>query len=100
MKEESGELFIRASQGHTISEIDEEGLMRQITDPAEFPFIVHGTSTSAWNQIRETGLNKMNRNHVHFAIGMPGENEVISGARVNCTVFIEVNMAQAMSEGM
>ena len=74
--------------------------MREITDPTEFPFIVHGTNEKAWNDIMNTGLNKMNRNHVHFAIGMPQEGEVISGARVNCTVFVEVNMPLAMSDGM
>jgi 2'-phosphotransferase len=43
----------------------------------------------------QTGLNKMGRNHVHLAIGLPG-GEVISGMRASCQVVIDVNVAKAM----
>jgi len=33
----------------------------------------------------------MERNHIHFAVDYPGSN-VISGARTNCDVFIEINV--------
>jgi 2'-phosphotransferase len=46
-----------------------------------------------------TGLNKMARNHVHMAIGMPGKNGVISGMRASCEIVIEVNMVRAIKEG-
>jgi len=42
----------------------------------------------------------MGRNHVHFAIGMPGEKEVISGMRMTCDVFIELDMEKALKDGM
>mmetsp|Transcript_29964 Transcript_29964/g.40551 ORF Transcript_29964/g.40551 Transcript_29964/m.40551 type:complete len:117 (+) Transcript_29964:438-788(+) len=42
------------------------------------------------------GLNKMARNHVHMAIGLPKSNGVISGMRASCEVVIELNMARAM----
>lgn len=36
--------------------------------------IVHGTFSKFWNEISQTGLNSMSRNHVHLAIGYPGDN--------------------------
>lgn len=42
----------------------------------------------------------MGRNHVHFAVGMPGNEEVISGMRGTCQVFIEIDMARAMKDGI
>jgi 2'-phosphotransferase len=46
--------------------------------------IVHGTYFNAWDLIKDTGLKTMARNHVHFAIGMPGDKSVISGMRNTC----------------
>lgn len=37
----------------------------------------------------------MARNHVHLAIGLPGDG-VISGMRASCQVVIEINMTKAM----
>lgn len=37
----------------------------------------------------------MNRNHMHLAIGLPG-NGVISGMRTSCEIVIEINMTKAM----
>lgn len=42
----------------------------------------------------------MARNHIHFAIGMPGNNEVISGMRGSCDVVIEIDAAKAMKDGI
>lgn len=42
----------------------------------------------------------MQRNHIHFARGLPGDNQVISGARVNCEVFIFIDLSLAISDGM
>lgn len=41
------------------------------------------------------GLNKMARNHVHLAIGLPKDG-VISGMRSSCQVVIELNMVKAI----
>ena len=38
----------------------------------------------------------MARNHVHMAVGLPGDG-VISGMRGSCEVVIEVNMVKAMN---
>jgi 2'-phosphotransferase len=42
------------------------------------------------------GLNKMARNHVHLAAGLPGKDGVISGMRSSCQVVIELNMVKAI----
>jgi len=46
--------------------------------------------------IMSTGLNRMARNHIHMAIGMPGKNGLISGMRTSCDVVVEVNMIKAI----
>lgn len=43
----------------------------------------------------QTGLNRMTRNHMHLAIGLPG-NGVISGMRTSCQIVIEINIVKAM----
>mmetsp|Transcript_27431 Transcript_27431/g.20576 ORF Transcript_27431/g.20576 Transcript_27431/m.20576 type:complete len:114 (+) Transcript_27431:380-721(+) len=47
----------------------------------------------------KTGLNRMARNHIHFAIGRPGKKGVISGMRASCEVVVEVNMPKAINAG-
>jgi len=72
-------------QGHTLGHVEDELLLEKITDPTLYPVVVHGTYYEAWNLIKDTGLKTMARNHIHFAIGLPGEKEVISGMRNTCT---------------
>ena len=80
---------IRAVQGHSIKVIDEEAIYELIEDPSEFPTVVHGTDLKAWtNFIRFSGLNRMGRTHIHFAKGLPGDKDVISGMRSLCEVII------------
>jgi 2'-phosphotransferase len=42
----------------------------------------------------------MNRNHMHFATGLLGEDGVISGMRHSCTVLVYLDMAKAMDAGI
>ncbi len=42
----------------------------------------------------------MGRNHVHFAIGLPSESGVISGMRKSAEVYIYIDSARAMAEGI
>ena len=79
--------------------------------------VVHGTTTKAWELIRQSGgLKPMTRNHVHFATGLPAEiaeidNEkasevskgsapVISGMRNSSTILIYIDIHKAISEGL
>lgn len=59
--------MIRATQGHSI----EVSFDLIPTVPPKFLF--HRTTNSAWNEIKKSGLNKMNRHHVHLT-----ENKNIS----------------------
>lgn len=71
-----------------------------ITDPSEAPEVIHGTYLKSWDIIKDQGLNKMGRNHIHFAAGEPGENGVISGMRSSCEVIIKLNMEKALKDGL
>jgi 2'-phosphotransferase len=71
-----GDYLIRANQGHSlpISSIALE-LIPVTLEAGNIPkTVVHGTYYAAWRAIMETGgLSRMDRGHVHFAVGVPGE---------------------------
>jgi 2'-phosphotransferase len=93
-----GRLLIRANQGHTIPTVSDAELLERIADGADIPVCVHGTSLRAWSDILETGgLSRMSRNHIHFAPGLPGAAEVVSGFRAGCEVAIFVDARKAMA---
>ncbi|KAF9916484.1 hypothetical protein FBU30_001326, partial [Linnemannia zychae] len=79
--------------------VDELGY-EEITDPSLVPTAVHGTMSSKWHLISKHGLSKMDRNHIHFAHGMPGDEGVISGMRQHCNLYIHVDTAKALGAGI
>ena len=93
--------YIRAVQGHSMSEVSNEETLTQLnkTTIFDFPTVVHGTQEAAWKLIEKSGLNKMARNAIHFSIGYNDENHVKSGMRLNCQVFIEINPQYALFNG-
>ena len=93
--------YIRAVQGHSMSEVTNDETLVKLNKENifDFPTVVHGTQEKAWNSIEKTGLNKMNRNAIHFSIGYNDENHVKSGMRLNCEVFIEINPQYAFFNG-
>ena len=91
---------IRAAQGHTLKCIDDEELLTEVLDPSEIPVCVHGTYHQAMPMILASGLNRMKRNHIHMAVGVPGDDFVISGMRSSCQVTIFVDVARAMAAGV
>ncbi|KAI9477068.1 RNA 2'-phosphotransferase, Tpt1 [Zychaea mexicana] len=90
--------MIRANQGHTVKGVDQEELLERITDT--LPVVVHGTSLDSWQQIRQQGLSRMERHHIHCATGLPGESGVISGMRSTSQVYIYIDMSKAMEDGI
>lgn len=101
LKRERGVFKIRAVQGHSMSHL-EDSLLFSPLNVEEFKDkpIIHGTFRDAWKFIQETGLKKMARNHIHFAIGYPGDQEVISGMRNTCEIFIEIDLELAVRNGI
>ena len=94
LKQDSGVWLIRAVQGHSIQAVQTEDLLQKITNPFLYTQIIHGTYLEPLPKIMQTGLNRMGRNHMHLAIGLPG-NGVISGMRSSCQVVIDINMVKA-----
>ncbi len=62
--------------------------------------VAHGTYLAAWPSIASAGLNKMRRQHVHFAAGLPGDSGVISGMRSNAEVIIYLDLEAAVNDGI
>ncbi|GET54835.1 tRNA 2'-phosphotransferase Tpt1 [Rhizophagus irregularis DAOM 181602=DAOM 197198] len=91
--------WIRANQGHSMVGVKDLELI-QITNPSEFPQVIHGTNLESWRKIESHGLSRMNRNHIHFAVGRYGDANVTSGMRASCDVFIYVNVPKAMADNV
>ena len=95
---DAGQRLIRANQGHSIKTVEVE--MEEINNPDDVPKVVHGTNFKAWNEIQKSGLNKMKRNHIHFAAGELGSDGVISGMRKSTQVYIYIDVHKAMNDGI
>ncbi|KAG7737099.1 hypothetical protein KL923_004237 [Ogataea haglerorum] len=91
--------YICALQGHSLSCVRQSYDMVELT-PETFPdIIVHGTYTKNWKDIKQAGgLSRMNRNHIHFAKGLPRwlsndpDNNVISGIRKSCDLLVYLDV--------
>jgi 2'-phosphotransferase len=92
--------MIRCVQGHSNVEVDIEEASEPITTPNDYHLVVHGTYSDAWEKIKSSGLNKMKRAGVHFAIGYPKDENVKSGMRGNCDIFVEVNLPMCHANGI
>ena len=98
---EVGTLFIRANQGHTLQLVQDEELLRPLEDPRDVATCVHGTYLKFWDSIWTSGLSKMQRNHIHFAEtdGLC-DDMVVSGMRASCNLFVYIDFAMAVEEGI
>ncbi|XP_039027344.1 tRNA 2'-phosphotransferase 1-like [Hibiscus syriacus] len=97
---ENGELLIRANQGHTVTAIESESLLKEILSADEVQVCVHGTYKRNLESILESGLKRMKRLHVHFSSGLPTDGEVISGMRRDVNILIYLDVRKALEEGM
>jgi 2'-phosphotransferase len=95
--------LIRARQGHTDKNVKTEELLTPISSNFKdqynvfnFDSVVHGTQRNVLKLIMENGLCRMARNHIHMAVGLPGEDGVISGMRNGCDTVVEVNLAKTV----
>lgn len=108
MIDESGEQMIRAVQGHSIKDVEDECLLRRLcAGDSDLPQLcVHGTYRRHFEKIKASGLmaggghGQGFRNHVHFAPFEPGDRRVISGMRYDCEVAIWINLPRALEDGL
>ncbi|CAN6191580.1 unnamed protein product, partial [Urochloa humidicola] len=98
--EEDGELLIRANQGHTITTVTSESLLKPILSADEVSVCVHGTFRKKLDSILQSGLSRMTRLHVHFSNGLPSDGQVISGMRKNVNILIHLDVRKALNDGM
>ena len=86
MKIVDGIYLIRARQGHSIQIgelLNDEIMMTVIVK--QLPFCIHGTTKENYEKIiKSGGLNRMKRNHIHFAKEPSGT----AGIRENAEVLI------------
>lgn len=104
LKEEDGEVMIRAVQGHSIKVIDDDQLLTKL-DLTNLPeHCVHGTYRKHFESIKRGGLlagggqGQGFRNHVHFSAFAPGDKRVISGMRYDCEVAIWIDLKKAIED--
>lgn len=103
----NGHLQIKANQGHSLHTIKDLNL-RQINSATKYPIVVHGTYRRHWPNILATGLNRMNRVHIHFAINdfLTSTNidttstSPISGIRQNCEILIYCNLQLTLNHNI
>lgn len=91
----SGNLEIKANQGHSIEGINDLEL-EEITSGTDIENVIHGTYYRHWDSIKKNGLNRMNRVHIHFATGLAND-KIISGMRQNVEIVIYINIAKALA---
>jgi len=99
VREFDGELLIRANQGHTMKVVEDDLLLETVTDVSQISECVHGTYLVHWPFIKRQGLSKVARNHIHLANGLP-EDGKIRGMRSTAELFVYVNVARAMDDGI
>lgn len=87
-------LYIRANQGHTSGNLNDEIMLERIEKPIFGCY--HGTYKDKIGMIQKTGLSRMSRKHIHIA----ESDEAVSGKRSNCNVKIYINMEMALNDGI
>ncbi|CAG2055343.1 unnamed protein product [Timema podura] len=106
---QDGGIFANKSQSGTFYQVNYVVItLKKITnldltpiiDERDFPVIIHGTYWQHWDQIRTEGLSRMNRLHIHFSPGEPGDSQVISGMRQSCQIYIYIDVRKALADGL
>lgn len=106
MKTVDDEIFVRANQGHShnvATKIDQNKLLTALSkeDAIKLPMVVHGTTYDALQLIKTSGLKRMKRSHVHFAVNDKMTNDKNqSGIRSNCQVLIYLDIGLAIDDGL
>ena len=91
--------YIRANQGHSIKDVKTDSLLTQLHEPIP---LIHGTFQKNIQSIKENGLKKMSRNHIHF---IDSEKDILekkykSGLRNGADTLIYIDMENAINQGI
>ncbi|KCV69371.1 hypothetical protein H696_03804 [Fonticula alba] len=88
---------IRANQGHSFAVAELELKTITLENFTEIcPVVYHGTSKGTWDKILESGhLHRMAREHIHMTVP-----QGISGARASAGIFIYIDLAKALTDGV
>ncbi|ODO00691.1 tRNA 2'-phosphotransferase [Cryptococcus wingfieldii CBS 7118] len=94
-----GEYFIRASQGHSI-QLESTAHLEEVKDDedgrARVGELVHGTRWELWDVLKEQGLSKMTRQHIHFAPSLTGRIT----PRPTSTLYIYLDLTKLVQAGI
>ncbi|XP_071154374.1 tRNA 2'-phosphotransferase 1-like isoform X1 [Mytilus edulis] len=88
-----GQLQVKATQGHSIRLSDPE--LEPITHSSQARVVLHGTRRRNIDSIRQRGISRMNRDHIHFA---PAEHGAMSGMPAKCEMAIEIDIEKALRD--
>ncbi|EIW66407.1 hypothetical protein TREMEDRAFT_70249 [Tremella mesenterica DSM 1558] len=95
-----GEWFIRATQGHSIH-LETTALLTPVMDDEEGRRIVgemvHGTKWELWEVIKDQGLKRMSRQHIHLA---PALTDHRITPRPNSTLLIYLDLGEILAAGI
>jgi len=67
---------------------------------AEYMACIHGTYWKAWEDMKQKGISRLGRNHIHFSSGMLSKDGVVSGIRPNCEVLVYIDLKAVVREGI
>ncbi|KIR99268.1 tRNA 2'-phosphotransferase [Cryptococcus deuterogattii 2001/935-1] len=94
-----GEYFIRATQGHSI-QLESTAHLEQVKDDEEgrskVGLMVHGTRWELWDTLKEQGLQKMTRQHIHLAPSFSGSIT----PRPSATLYIYLDLSKLVAAGI
>ncbi len=102
LKFENNRWMVRANQGHSTGDnIESKEIFEEILEPLDH--CIHGTEKKFLDSIRQHGLLKMGRTHVHCISADPSALEtsnIISGFKKQSDTLVIVDMAASMKDGL
>jgi inhibitor of KinA sporulation pathway (predicted exonuclease)/RNA:NAD 2'-phosphotransferase (TPT1/KptA family) len=97
--------YIRANQGHSgalKSILNDDDMLHRITlsEVKSINHCVHGTYMNVWEPIKQKGLCRMARKHIHMSSAEFGSSDMISGMRSDCQILIHIDIQSAIHDGI
>lgn len=91
---------ICANQGHSLKTVkQDEEILIPLTEETFPERLIHGTTHSKLKLILESGgLNRMNRNHIHFTALLENQGQEVSGLRSFSNVLIFLDLEKVKKD--